>query len=128
MKKNFEAYCKEISHLHKEQERTKYACLASLLPSYQMLVKLMERKEKGKHPFPNEFSYEERREKMKKAEETIESVLETKKGYEDTLESLVYLKKTARDCSEYIRMASLKEDFLWIASQFENAEMVLKAD
>ena len=89
--------------------------LDSSKPLLAMLSKLTKRKNQGKKPFSQEFDFEK---KISSIDVLIDKETISK---EEILEAAII----AKDASSEIKMASLKEDYLYIASYLEAVSSLL---
>lgn len=99
-------------------------CLLQMaLPPLCMLLKLLQRKEIGKRPFPETFDYDGKRKAILDERATLEEGVE--EGLCSLPERRAGAKKIQSICEEamtYIQTESLKDDFRWIAATFRNVE------
>ena len=103
--------------------------LLSCLPALAMLEKLMTRKERGKKPYSEGFCFEERLKALKEAQQRLLSALEEGNADERlVIACLEPLAQTTEMACQEVRMASLKEDFVWIGKTIRNTMKIYRTE
>lgn len=87
------------------------------LPEIQMLKKLMNRKQKGKKPYSEEFCFDEKMKFILQFEEEILSQIRSKERKYNA-QGLRRLSLIALQAKEETKMESLKKDFDYLSTSF----------
>lgn len=123
MKSDFDLYFKKMRSLPNEDE---HMALLAVLPPIGMLLKLMNRKQSGKKPFSDTFDFEGKIDEMMKAKALIEEELVKKEiDKEACKKALRSLNEIALSAEKEIKLASLKGDYCYLASVFEDSYIFL---
>jgi hypothetical protein len=126
MKQDYERALNQISRIKDPEESFRYASLLAVLPVGQMLQNLLARKEKGKKPFSSDFRYDE---KVKTIQASLalfeESLIAGDWKKAELTAALSSLEEIALSAQKEIKMASLREDFVWLGKEAENCRKAL---
>lgn len=98
------------------------ALTASASCIVRMLVKLLNRKEKGKSPFPSEFGFESKKEVLLNFDKML---IADEKKLGDIKEEMIKASQVAKEATSYIKMKSLKNDFVWISDGLQDISNLL---
>jgi hypothetical protein len=120
---NYSDYYKDIRKEKTRKEKMAIASLYSLLPTLQILRKLLNVLEGGKHPFPSSFQAAKKTEAVLSLTDQTKEVISKKKKADAAFFSLVeQAKTTAKDAASLVRDKGLQEDFLWISGEIEEIQ------
>ena len=120
---DFDLYFKMMKNSSNEDD---FMAVLSTLPCLNMLLKLMDRKAKAKKPFSSEFNYQEKLTQLLKAEEILHLALDKNEFRNDeVINNLNLISNIAIQASEEIKLISLKNDYLYLASIFKDSAIFL---
>lgn len=123
MNTNFDLHFKNMCKSDREDE---HMALLAVLPCIQMLLKLMNRKQSGKKPFSEELHYDEKKEMILQDQELFETELQKEIiDKEVCIKALHNLQEIALAVEKEIKLASLKGDYCYLASVFEDSAVFL---
>lgn len=117
---------KTLDNLFVSYKKSHYSdnvlALITVLPCFNMAMKLMNRKQNGKKPFSKAFKFEERIAKMNQAYLVFETAITKKESdTKEVKEALLNVKNIILKASKEIKMESLKNDYIYLASIFEDS-------
>ena len=123
---------KNLDNLFVSYKKSHYSddvlALITVLPCFNMAMKLMNRKQSGKKPFSKTFKFEERMVKMNQAYQVFENAITKKEGNtKEVKDALLSVRDTITKASKEIKMESLKNDYIYLASIFEDSYNLLSS-
>ncbi len=121
---------KPLDDLFTQLKKAKYSdeimALVMVIPCYNMAMKLMLRKANGKKPFSAEFDFESKKQAMESAYQDVEEAIMKRQGCtQKSRDALLLISQTITDASQEIKNESLKKDYVYLASVFQDAYTLL---
>ncbi|MCR4699258.1 MAG: hypothetical protein K5762_07835 [Bacilli bacterium] len=115
-----------FNNMRKAEFEDEHMALLAVFPCIQMLLKLMNRKQSGKKPFSESLHYDEKKDMILKDQTLLENELKKNRvDREACIFALRNIKEIALTAEKEIKLASLKGDYCYLASVFEDSAVFL---